>query len=403
MFRQYKIRNYSFLLMGAVIALSIIGILIIGSAQNSSQIRQIYGLVIGGGLMLILSLIDYTWILHFRYILYVIGCLFLLAVLFFGVRVAGATRWLNIGIQFQPSDLMKLILILFFAGFFQKYEDKVSSPPVILLSLAILAVPMYLIYQEPDLSTTIVTALVFCAIIFSAGLSFRFIIGVLVVIIPLAAIFLSIVVRPDQTLIKSYQRNRIMSFLKPEEFPEDAFQQQNSIIAIGSGQLYGKGLNNNMVSSVKNGNFIAEPQTDFIFAVAGEELGFVGCVAIVLLELLIGVLCIRIGMQARQKAGALIGMGMGSLVITQSGLNIGVTTGLMPNTGITLPFVSYGVTSLLTFCMGIGICLNVGLQPKSRRVSNKAGDLSTKSLWKQDIRVPRNYDPEAHGRSGNLI
>jgi rod shape determining protein RodA len=148
------------------------------------------------------------------------------------------------------------------------------------------------------------------------------------------------------------------------EYADEAYQQQNSIIAIGSGQLYGKGLNTNAVNSVKNGNFISEPQTDFIFAVAGEELGFAGCLAIVTLELVIAILCVRVGMRAREKAGMLICMGVGSLILFQSALNIGVTTGLMPNTGITLPFVSYGVTSLVTFCMQIGLVLNVGLQPK---------------------------------------
>jgi rod shape determining protein RodA len=213
------------------------------------------------------------------------------------------------------------------------------------------------------MSTTIITALVFCVIIFAAGLSFRIIFSILAVLVPSAAIFLSIVIQPEQTLIKDYQRNRIMAWLRPSEFTENAAQQQNSIIAIGSGQLYGKGLNNNAVYSVKNGNFISEPQTDFIFAVAGEELGFIGCVAIVLLEILIAVLCVRIGLRAKQKAGSLICCGMGTLILFQSCLNVGVTTGLLPNTGITLPFVSYGVTSLISFCMGIGICLNIGLQP----------------------------------------
>ena len=154
------------------------------------------------------------------------------------------------------------------------------------------------------------------------------------------------------------------------EYAEEAYQQQNSIIAIGSGQLYGKGLNTNAVNSVKNGNFISEPQTDFIFAVAGEELGFAGCMAIVTLELLIAILCVRIGLRAREKSGMLICMGVGSLILFQSSLNIGVTTGLMPNTGITLPFVSYGVTSLVTFCMQIGLVLNVGLQPRRERVES---------------------------------
>ena len=155
-----------------------------------------------------------------------------------------------------------------------------------------------------------------------------------------------------------------MAWLHPNEYPDEARQQQNSIIAIGSGQLYGKGLNNNMVSSVKGGNFISEQQTDFIFAVAGEELGFLGCCLIIILELLIAVECINIGKRAKNIAGSVIGCGMGGLIMLQSFINISVATGLIPNTGIPLPFVSYGVTSLVTFCIGIGIVLNVGLQTR---------------------------------------
>ena len=343
MIRQYRLRNYSFPLIAAVIALSVIGIMIIGSAQQSSQNRQMFGLIIGLVVMFIMSLIDYSTYTRMRWIIYLAGCALLVAVLLIGTTVGGATRWIEIGIRFQPSDLMKLCMIVFFAGYFNQYDSKLNTPKVILIALA---------------------ALVFCAIIFAAGLSWKIIFAILAVAVPGAAIFLSLVLSPDQTLIASYQRERILSWLRPGEYSETAYQQQNSIIAIGSGQLYGKGLNNNAVNSVKNGNFIAEPQTDFIFAVAGEELGFAGCVLIVILELVIALMCFRIGMRAREKEGMLICIGVGSLVMFQSALIIGVTTGLMPNTGITLPFVSYGVTSLVTFCMEIGIVLNVGLQPK---------------------------------------
>ncbi len=364
MFRQYKLKNYSFPLIAAVIALSVIGIMIIGSAQQSSQTRQTFGLVIGVIVMIAMSFFDYTVFVRMRWILFFIGCILLIAVLLIGVNVGGATRWINIGVQFQPSDLMKMALIVFYAGYFQQNDAKLNTPRVLITSITILLVPLLLIYMEPDLSTTIVTALIFCVILFTAGLSWRIIIAILAVAVPSAAIFLSIVLSPEQELIADYQRNRILSWLRPMEYAEEAYQQQNSIIAIGSGQLYGKGLNNNAVNSVKNGNFIAEPQTDFIFAVAGEELGFAGCIAIVALELVIALLCIRIGLRAREKAGMLICMGVASLIMFQSSLNIGVATGLMPNTGITLPFVSYGVTSLVTFCMQIGLVLNVGLQPR---------------------------------------
>ncbi len=370
MFRQYKLKNYSFPLIAAVITLSVIGIMVIGSAQSSSQTRQTFGLMIGVAVMLGMSFFDYTVFVRMRWILYLIGCLLLVAVLLIGVNVNNATRWINIGVQFQPSDPMKMAIIVFFAGYFQQYDSKLNTPKVLFGSILIMAVPLFLIYREPDLSTTIITALTFCVILFSAGLSWKIILSLLAVAVPSAAIFLSIVLSPDQELIQEYQRNRILSWLRPMEYAEEAYQQQNSIIAIGSGQLYGKGLNNNAVNSVKNGNFIAEPQTDFIFAVAGEELGFAGCLAIVTLELIIALLCVRIGLRAREKAGMLICMGVGSLILFQSALNIGVATGLMPNTGITLPFVSYGVTSLVTFCMEIGLVLNVGLQPRRDPVEN---------------------------------
>ncbi len=370
MFRQYKLKNYSFLLIAAVITLSVIGIMIIGSAQQSSQTRQTFGLIIGIIVMLGMSFFDYTVFVRMRWILFMIGCLLLIAVLLIGVNVGGATRWINIGVQFQPSDLMKMAIIVFFAGYFQQYDSKLNTPKVIIGAILIMMVPLMLIYMEPDLSTTIVTALIFCVILFTAGLSWKVILSILAVAVPSAAIFLSIVLSPDQELIAEYQRDRILSWLRPMEYAEEAYQKQNSIIAIGSGQLYGKGLNNNPVNSVKNGNFIAEPQTDFIFAVAGEELGFAGCLAIVVLELVIALLCIRIGLRAREKSGMLICMGVGSLIMFQSALNIGVATGLMPNTGITLPFVSYGVTSLVTFCMQIGIVLNIGLQPRRDPVEN---------------------------------
>lgn len=364
MLRQYKLRDYRFSLIIWVTALTILGIMVIGSAQESSQQKQMIGLAVGLVCMVILSFVDYTWLLNFYWLYYLGGVGLLAAVLLVGVNVNGATRWINIGFQFQPSDVMKIILILFFAKFFSKYEENLNTLKIILFSLILLGIPLFLIYKEPDMSTSIVTALTFCAIIFVAGLSYKIIGGILLVIVPVAVILLSIILRPGQTLIEDYQLKRIMAWLKPSEYAEQAYQQTNSIIAIGSGQLYGKGLNNNMVSSVKNGNFIAEPQTDFIFAVAGEELGFLGCCLIVLLELFIAIECIRIGRKAKDLAGTLICCGLASLILFQSFLNICVATGLMPNTGIPLPFVSYGMTSLISFCIGIGIVLNVGLQTR---------------------------------------
>ena len=166
--------------------------------------------------------------------------------------------------------------------------------------------------------------------------------------------------------LKPYQYKRIMSWLQPYNpaYADDSYQQQNSIIAIGSGQLWGKGLNNSSITSLKNGDFISEPQTDFIFAIVGEELGFIGCLIVIILLLLIVFECILIAKNAKDLGGRLICCGMAALIGFQSFINICVTTGLMPNTGLPLPFVSYGLTSIMSLFIGLGMVLNVGLQAR---------------------------------------
>ena len=166
-------------------------------------------------------------------------------------------------------------------------------------------------------------------------------------------------------MIKDYQRDRIMSFLYPEneEYTDDIEQQNNSKTAIASGELLGKRLNGDSdVASVNDGNFVSENQTDFIFAVAGEEYGFVGCSIIILLLLLISIECIRMSLRAKDLSGKIVCCGIGSIVALQSFINICVATGLGPNTGTPLPFVSYGLTSLISLFIGMGLVLNIGLQ-----------------------------------------
>ena len=363
MLRQYRLKDYNFRLIIWVIALSVIGILVIGSAKESVQTKQIAGLILGLVVMVITSLIDYSWVLDFYWLSYFVGIGLLAAVLLAGENVGGATRWIRIGaLQFQPSDVVKILMIAFFAKFFSKHEEDISRFKTILIALLLVAAPTALLLKEPDLSTTIVFVLLFCAMFFVSGLSYKIVGGIIVACVPLAVLFMSLILSPDQQVLQGYQAKRILAWLRPDDYPDIARQQVNSIIAIGSGQLYGKGLDNNAVSSVKNGNLISESQTDVMFAVAGEELGFLGCCIIIILELLIALECINIGRHARDLPGTLVGCGMGALIFFQSFINICVTTGLMPNTGLTLPFVSYGLTSLVSFCIGIGLVLNVGLQ-----------------------------------------
>ena len=369
MFKQYKLKNYRFRLVAYVVLLCIIGVMVVGSAKPSVQNKQIIGIAGGLVVMVIVSLIDYGTILKFRRPIYLLAVV-LLAVIFIpgvGDNTGGATRWIQVtsSFKFQPSEFCKILLIIFFAGFFMKYKDQLNTWKTILLSLILAGIPLVLIVKEPDLSTTIATTMIFITLLFVAGLSYKIVAGVLALGVPVGIIGVVLIMKQALPL-KPYQYKRIMSWLQQSNpaYADDSYQQQNSIIAIGSGQLWGKGLNNSSITSLKNGDFISEPQTDFIFAVIGEELGFIGCLVVIILLLLIVFECILIAKNAKDLGGRLICCGMAALIGFQSFINICVTTGLMPNTGLPLPFVSYGLTSIMSLFIGLGMVLNVGLQAR---------------------------------------
>ena len=365
MFHNYKFKNLDIKLIISVIALTIIGIFVIGSANEANQQKQILGMILGILVMTGMALLDYDFLLHFHWVYYGIVIVLLVSVLLFGDKSGGATRWIEVGIRFQPSELGKILLILFFAWFFMMHEEDINKPKIILITMILSMIPLFLIEKEPDLSTTIVTMMIICVMIFVTGVSYKLVSAVLGVSIPSIIILLVLISQEGQTILDEYQGMRILAWLKPEKYPSSSYQQQNSIMAIGSGQLLGKGLGNEAFDSVKNGNYISEPHTDFIFAVAGEELGFVGTVLIIGLIFFITLEILLIAKRAKDISGKLICVGMATLIGFQSFVNICVVTGLMPNTGLPLPFVSYGLTSLVTVYFGIGIVLNVGLQSKN--------------------------------------
>lgn len=365
MIRQYKLQDYNFRLIIVLMALTSMGVLLVGSADPSLQKKQFLGMVLGLIVMVIVSLIDFSWILNFSWIMYGGNILLLLLVKVMGTDANGAQRWLSIGgFQFQPTELAKIILILFFAKFFMDHEEDLNTLRTLVKAVVLIAIPLSLILSQPDLKNTITVAILFCIMIYVAGLSYKIIGSILLIAVPMAIVFLFIVVQPDQKLIKDYQRDRIMAFLNSEDdaYSDDVLQQENSVTAIGSGHLTGKGLNNNEVASANKGNFVSENQTDFIFSVAGEELGFIGCTAILLMLFLVILECIRVSLRAKDASGKLICCGVASLVGIQTFINIAVVTKILPNTGTPLPFVSYGLTSIVSLYIGMGLVLNVGLQ-----------------------------------------
>lgn len=367
MLKQYRIRNYHFQLIAYIAALTIMGIFIIGSAQKSVQNKQIIGFLFGMVIMIAISFMDYSFVLRFSWLMY-FGMIVLLVLVHTSVgdSAGGAQRWIQLpGFKFQPSELAKIIIILFFSKFFMKYSETVNTVKTMAMAFIIIFFPLILILKQPDTSTTLMIAFIFIVLLFISGLSYKIVMSVIGISLPIAILFLSYVIKNADALYREhYQFRRILSWIDPQKYSDDALQQQNAMMAIGSGQLWGKGLYNSEATSMKNANYIIEPQTDFIFAVAGEELGFVGTFMIILLLFLIVLECILIARKAKDLSGRLICCGMATLIAFQAFINICVATGLMPNTGIPLPFVSYGLTSLVSLYIGMGFVLNVGLQPK---------------------------------------
>ncbi len=395
MLKHYHIRDYDFKLIILVVALTVVGVLAIGSAKESLQSRQLAGAVFGFFLMLVLSLFDYSVILKFYWIMYVANLVLLYLVRAIGVTV-GAQRWLNLfGIQFQPSETAKILLILFFAQFIMKHKEEMGTLKIVGSCILLFVPSIVLILSQPDLSTSIMVVILFCVVMFVGGVSWKYVIlawmrvgyhpdsivsrikvntvfSVHGMAVPAFIIALTLILQPEQEILNDFQQRRILAWLYPDEYSDtEAYQQNNSMMAIGSGMLYGKGYNTNEISSVKNGNFIAEVETDFIYAVIGEEFGFVGgCVVIVLL-IFISFECIMVARKAKDLAGTIIAAGVAALVGFQGMLNIAVATGASPNTGIPLPFVSYGLTSVVSLYIGIGFVLNIRLQCKNDRGVSK--------------------------------
>lgn len=367
--KTYQLKYFNFRLLVWLIAINILGVNVIASATTSTtyEKKQILGLAVGSIIMLVIALIDYNFILRFYWLIYLGNLLLLVLVKLIGVNHMGAQRWIEFkGIQIQPSEFAKIFMILFFARFLMKYKDKINTFKIIALSVILFVIPLALIYKQPDLSTSIVIIFIFCVIMYIAGISYKFIAGVFAAAIPAALILLYLLLQPDQTILDPYQYNRLIGFYETDNEIAEVinYQQDNSLIAIGSGGLWGKGLNNDSADSVKNGNYISEPQTDFIFTIVGEELGFVGTVTVIILIALITYECFYTAAHAPDLTGRLICCGVGGLIAFQAFVNMGVATRLLPNTGLPLPFVSYGLSSLLSLMIGMGFVFNVGLHHK---------------------------------------
>ncbi|MDR1766568.1 MAG: rod shape-determining protein RodA [Lachnospiraceae bacterium] len=371
MLLDYELKHYNIRILLYMLLLSGIGVMAIYSATNQNRSmmeRQIVGALVGLALAVALSLIDYHRLMKLSPLVYVFCIGLLVATLLTGNSSGIARRWLvlpAIG-QIQPSEFVKAGLVLFFSWLLTKLHESVNRLPVLALIAAAFALPAALIVRQPNLSTVLVMTVMMVCLVFVAGLGWRWICGIVAVLAPvvgLAVYLIQFDLLPS--FLQPYQINRIKTWLNKEGNAELYYQQENSIMAIGSGQLWGKGFNTTQIASVKNGNFLSVEESDFIFAIIGEELGFVGCVVVICLTLLLVYECLMMAGRSKDLAGRLFCAGMGSWIAFQSFTNIAVATGVFPNTGLPLPFISYGVSSLLSLYIGMGVVLNVSLQRKT--------------------------------------
>lgn len=370
--KKYDLKNYNFSLLFFVILACGFGAFLIQIVQKDTEKlfqKQILGIILGLIVVAIVSMIDYHFIAQFYIVLYIINLVLLLYVKFFGKSINYSRRWIAIGssFTFQPSELSKVIVVIVMAKLFNMFRNKMDKAYVLLLGVIIMGVPTMLILTQTDLSTSMVLMFVFAMMIFSAGLNYKIILPIVVIIVPLIMGLFWYVQQPYQILLKEYQQQRVLAMLHPEldEYSNDRYQQENSIQAIGSGRLTGKLLTEGKDAIISD-TYVPISESDFIFAVAGETFGFIGGSIIIGLLGIIIFKALVIAHQAVDYLGMLIAVGIASMFMFQVFVNIGVATSILPNTGLPLPFLSYGLSSLLSSMIAIGLLLNINLQRKRR-------------------------------------
>ena len=374
---DYDFKQYDLRLLFLMILLNTAGIFIVRSAISAESfkdtlvVRQILGSFVGLSMCIGISLFDYRKLCKYSPYLYAASVILLAGVRIYGTASGhGATRWITVPIlgKLQPAEFVKVALILFFADYLQKAKEDINTVHGLVLEGLYLMLPIGLVLIQPNLSTAIIMTVIVFAMTFASPLKLRFILaflGIAAVVLLLLFYFFSSGLYDKIPVLQDYQVKRILTFLNPDENSSGFAQQMYSIMAIGSGMFKGKGLFNHSIFSVKNGNFLVEEDNDFIFAVIGEELGFRGSIIIIIIFLLIIIECLIIAYRAKTLSGRLICVGVMAWIGFQTYTNIAVATGLFPNTGITLPFFSRGVSSLLSVYFGFGIVLNVALQRKT--------------------------------------
>jgi len=358
-----NLRNFDYLLLAAVAVLVIFGIMMIASATRdvasladrvSSQVTYS---IVGFIVLMIVALIDYRLLASTYLWIYGIIVVILAIVGLLGTEgEAGAQSWLNFGIAgFQPSELAKVLLVIVLAQQLSKAAERIERLPTILTSLIFVAVPVFFIFIQPDLGITILVMVTWFVMVWAAGMRWQHILLFVIVGLILAPIVWS--------QMADYQRSRIAVFINPESDSDAFFNIDQALIAIGNGGLLGRGY---MQGSQSQLRFLRVRHTDFIFAVLAEEMGFVGAIVVMALMLIAILRILRAARLAPDMAGALICYGVATIIFFQTLVSIGMNVRVMPVTGLTLPFVSSGGSSLVTLMLGVGLVQSVLLRSNPR-------------------------------------
>lgn len=365
----WRITNFDNLLLAATTLLVVLGVLVLYSLgikakQVSNQLdtsRQLIYAVVGIVLMLIAARNDYKVLRNYSGFLYVFMILTLLAVELFGATRLGATRWIAIGpFQFQPSEVAKLILVVVLAKMYAQNYDYSDQIRFIFRSLAYTLPAIILVLIQPDLGTAIVLASIWLVMTLSTKVKKRYIfamIAVLLLSIPL--------IYPR---LQTYQKQRVDTFLNPAADPSGTgYNVNQAIIAVGSGGLFGQGLGS---GSQSQGNFLPSSHTDFVFAVLAEKLGFAGALVCILLFVAVITRIVIDGSKSADRFGSLLCIGIATMFIVHVLINIGMNLGIMPVTGIPLPFISAGGTSMMVSLLSIGIVQSVYMRRRGRELKD---------------------------------
>ncbi|MDO5293135.1 MAG: FtsW/RodA/SpoVE family cell cycle protein [bacterium] len=337
---------------------------ILSGGQDGLYKKQLIGIAIGGVVMIATLFVDYRFICQMSPVLYAIILLLLTYTITFAGAINNVKRWIKIGsITIQPSELTKIVLILFIAFLCNLLKDRMDEFKTLFILGAAVAVPLVLILLEPHLSSSMVIVFIFVVMVFMAGISYRLIGIVMATMVPiLLFIFIGVgVYNIKVPLINPYQVQRIMTYFSDDEEEDTSgkYQQNQALVAIATGGKNGKAIDGE--SNVRAYSAIYANESDFIFSAVGEEFGFVGSSIIIFLFFIMVVRCLSIAAHAPDFMGKLVCMGVSAMLLFQLFANIGVATSILPNTGLPLPFISSGLTSLVTSMSALGIVINVGM------------------------------------------